>query len=282
VPRPAVAPDRFVVDVGGSPVHMHEIGAGPPVLLLHGSGPGTTGWGAWRAVAETLAERHRVTVLDQGGFGGTPFPGAPPDDMHSRREVWVEQAGAVMAARGVQRYAVVGHSMGGAVALALAAARPEAVERVVAVASMGASMPLQSALDGLWAARPDGQGDGARAMLALLYHDPALVTDEAVRAREAAMRAGGDAFAPLFPPPRERWVRDLALSAETLAAVAAPVLLVHGAHDRLTPLEFAALPLLEQLEDARLYALARCGHVPALEHQQEFLRVLTDFLESDA
>ena len=69
---------------------------------------------------------------------------------------------------------------------------------------------------------------------------PALVTDEAVRARDAAMRAGADAFAPLFPPPRERWVRDLALGADTLAAVVAPVLLVHGAHDRLTPFEFAA------------------------------------------
>jgi 2-hydroxymuconate-semialdehyde hydrolase len=282
MPQPAVAPDRFVVDVGGSPVHLHEIGAGPSVLLLHGSGPGTTGWGAWRTVAETLAERHRVTVLDQAGFGGTPFPGGPPDALRSRREVWVEQAGAVMAMRGVQRYAVVGHSMGGAVALALAAARAEAAERVVAVASMGASMPLQPALDALWAARPDGHGDGARAMLALLYHDPALVTGEAVRARDDAMRAGLDAFDPLFPPPRERWVRDLALGAETLEAVAAPVLLVHGAHDRLAPLEFAALPLLERLRDARLYALARCGHVPALEHPQEFLRVLTDFLESDA
>jgi 2-hydroxymuconate-semialdehyde hydrolase len=282
MPQPAVAPDRFVVDVAGSPVHVHELGAGPPVLLLHGSGPGTTGWGAWRVVAETLAAQRRVIVPDQAGFGGTPFPGGPPDALGSRRAVWVEQARAVMAARGARRYAAVGHSMGGAVALALAAAQPEAVERVVAVASMGASMPLQSALDGLWAARPDGQRDGARAMLALLYHDPALVTDEAIHAREAAMRAGADAFAPLFPPPRERWVRDLALSAETLAAVAAPVLLVHGAHDRLTPLEFAALPLLEQLKDARLYALARCGHVPALEHQQEFLRVLTDFLESDA
>src|SRR5215211_2937333 len=75
---------------------------------------------------------------------------------------------------------------------------------------------------------------------------------------------------------------DLALDADTLIAVRAPVLLIHGAHDRLTPLELAAVPLLAQLPDARLYALARCGHVPALEHQQELLRVLTDFLESDA
>ena len=280
MPEPAVAPDRFVVDVAGSPVHVHELGAGPPVLLLHGSGPGTTGWGAWRIVAETLATRHRVIVPDQAGFGGTPFPGGAPGALESRRAVWLDQARAVMAARGARRYAVVGHSMGGAVALALAATERLRVTRVVAVASMGASMPLPAALDALWAARPEG--DGARSMLSLLYHDPALVTDEAVRARDAAMRAGADAFAPLFPPPRERWVRDLALGSDTLAAVVAPVLLVHGAHDRLTPFEFAALPLLEQLRDARLYALARCGHVPALEHQQEFLRVLTDFLESDA
>ena len=121
MPEPAVAPDRFVVDVAGSPVHVHEIGAGPPVLLLHGSGPGTTGWGAWRVVAETLAARHRVIVPDQAGFGGTPFPGGAPDALSSRRAVWVDQARAVMAARGARRYAVVGHSMGGAVALALAA-----------------------------------------------------------------------------------------------------------------------------------------------------------------
>jgi len=282
MPQPAIAPDRFVVDVAGSPVLVHEIGAGPPVLLLHGSGPGTTGWGAWRAVAETLAPRHRVIVPDQAGFGETPFPGGPPDARVSRRAVWVEQARGVLAARGARRYAVVGHSMGGAVALALAAAERLRVTRVAAVATMGASMPLPSALDALWAARPEGQGEGARAMLSLLYHDRALVTGEAVRARHAAMRAGADAFAPLFPPPRERWVRDLALSTETLAAVVAPVLLVHGDHDRLTPLEFAALPLLEQLKDARLYALSGCGHVPALEHQREFLRVLTDFLETDA
>jgi pimeloyl-ACP methyl ester carboxylesterase len=281
MPEPAIAPDRFVVDVGGSPVVVHEIGAGPPVLLLHGSGPGTTGWGAWRAVAETLAGRHRVIVPDQAGFGETPFPGGPPDALRSRREVWVEQARAVMAARGARRYSVVGHSMGGAVALALAAQERLRVTRVAAVASMGASMPLPSALDALWAARP-GRGDGARGMLSLLYHDPAVVTDDLVRARDAAMRAGVDAFAPLFPPPRERWVRDLVLSADTLAAVVAPVLLVHGANDRLTPLEFAAIPLVEQLKDARLYALSRCGHVPAVEHQREFLHVLTDFLESDA
>ena len=273
----AVSPDRPALEVGGSPVAVRELGAGPPVLLLHGSGPGTTGWGAWAAVAEALAGRHRVIVPDQAGFGGTPFPGGA---QASRRSVWVGQACGLMAALGVPRYAVAGHSMGGAVALALAAAEPERVTRVAAVASMGAAMALPPALDALWAARPGGEG--AARMLGLLFHDPGFVTPDVARARDAAMRAGEAAFAPLFPAPRERWVRDLTLDPDTLAAVRAPVLLVHGANDRLTPIASAALPLLDRLPDARLHAFGRCGHVPAVERREEFIRVLADFLEPDA
>jgi pimeloyl-ACP methyl ester carboxylesterase len=275
-----VVPERLVVDAGGSPVALHEIGAGPPVLLLHGSGPGTTGWGAWRAVAESLAPRHRVVVPDQAGFGATPFPGGAPGEGASRCAAWVQQARSVMAARADGPYAVAGHSMGGAVALALAAQEGDRVSRVAAVASMGAAVRIPAALDALWAARPEG--DGARRILSLLYDDPAFVSEEAVAARHAAMDAGAAAFAPLFPAPRERWVRDLTLGADALAAIRQPVLLIHGARDRLTPLASAALPLLEQLPDARLHAFGRCGHVPAVERREEFLAVLADFLEPDA
>ena len=280
MPPATLVPDRLVVDAGGSPVAVHELGAGPPVLLLHGSGPGTTGWGAWQAVAESLAARHRVVVPDQAGFGATPFPGGGPGADVSRRAVWVDQARHVMAARASGPYAVTGHSMGGAVALALAAAESERVSRVAAVASMGAPMGLPAALDALWGARPEG--DGPRRMLSLLYDDPACVTEEAVDARRSAMDAGAAAFGPLFPAPRERWARDLTLDVDALAAVRAPVLLIHGARDRLTPLASAALPLLEQLADVRLHAFGRCGHVPAVERREEFLAVLADFLEPDA
>jgi 2-hydroxymuconate-semialdehyde hydrolase len=280
VPASALSPDRHAVDVDGCPVAVHELGAGSPVLLLHGSGPGTTGWGAWRPVAEALAARHRVIVPDQAGFGATPYPGGAPAPDTSRRAVWVGQARALMAELGAPRYAVVGHSMGGAVALALAAAEPGRVTRVAAVASMGVATPLPPGLDALWAARAGG--DGAARVLALLYHDPAIVTADLVRARDSAMRAGESAFAPLFPAPRDRWVRDLALERGELAAVRGPVLLIHGTDDRLTPLADAALPLLERLPDARLHAFGRCGHVPAVERREEFTRVLADFLEPDA
>ncbi|MEV7327351.1 alpha/beta hydrolase [Micromonospora sp. NPDC093244] len=261
------------VTVDGSPVHLLESGTGPAVLMLHGSGPGTTGSGAWAATARALGTSWHLVAPDQAGFGRTPVPAGSRGGLG----LWTEQAAGLMDALGVEQYAVVGHSMGGAVALALAAARPEQVTRVVAVSTMGApGAPLSADLDAIWAA-PAGPL-GARDMLSRLVLDQALVTDSAIAARAAAMRAGASAYASLFPPPRARWVADLTLSAQRLAAVSAPVLLVHGAEDRVTPLATTAQPLLEHLTDVRLHVFGRCGHVPAVEHPHEFRRLLSCFL----
>lgn len=261
------------VAVAGTPVHVLEGGDGPSVLFLHGSGPGTTGSGAWATTARALGTSWHVVAPDQAGFGRTPLP---PRSRGGLR-LWTQLAGDLMDALGVESYAVVGHSMGGAVALALAATRPQQVSRVVAVSTMGApGAPLSSELDAVWAA-PPGRA-GARDMLGRLVLDQSLVTETAVEARATAMQAGAPAFGVMFPPPRERWAEDLTLSSQMLAGVRAPVLLVHGAEDRLTPLGTAALPLVEHLSDVRLHVFGRCGHVPTVEHSHEFWRLLADFL----
>ena len=102
---------------------------GSTVLLLHGSGPGTTG-AAWASLAEALAPHHRVIAPDLPGFGSAPA--APIED-------WAE----LLAPD--EPCAVVGNSAGGALALRLAHAR--AVTRVVAVG-----------LDGRADADPAGAG----------------------------------------------------------------------------------------------------------------------------
>ncbi len=243
------------------------------MLLLHGSGPGTTGSGAWAATAQALGASWRFVAPDQAGFGGTPLPAGSRGGLR----LWTEQAAGLMDALGIESYAVVGHSMGGAVALALAAARPQQVTHVVGVSTMGApGAPLSDELDAIWGA-PAGTS-GARDMLGRLVFDQALVTESAIEARAAAMEAGASAFAPLFPAPRARWNDDLTLATQTLRDVRVPVLLVHGAQDRVTPLGKAALPLLDHLADVRLHVLGGCGHVPAVEHPDEFRRLLSDFL----
>ena len=247
-------------------------GSGPPVLLLHGSGPGTTA-AAWAPLIAALAPHHRVIAPDLLGFGLGPRPSG------SLRSAWTEQALELVDSLGISTFAVVGNSAGGAIALSLACARPRAVTRVVAVGSMGHPMALPAGLDELWGYAAPSR-EAAQALTELINFDPRAATPEAIEARHQATVAQ-PRYPELFPAPRQRWVDDLSLTREELAAIAAPVLLVHGAQDRVVPLRDGFLPLLELLPDVRGHVFGRCGHASPLEHTDEFNRLLTTFLETD-
>ena len=79
--------------------------SGPPVLLLHGSGPGTTA-AAWDPLVAALAPRHRVIAPDLLGFGASPRPAG------SLRAAWTRQALELVDSLGVTSFAVVGNSAG--------------------------------------------------------------------------------------------------------------------------------------------------------------------------
>jgi 2-hydroxymuconate-semialdehyde hydrolase len=247
-------------------------GSGPPVLLLHGSGPGTTA-AAWAPLIAALAPHHRVIAPDLLGFGTAPRPRG------SLRSAWTAQALELIDSLGITSFAVVGNSAGGAIALSLACARPRAVTRVVAVGSMGHATVLPAGLDEMWSYSTPSR-DAARALLELLNFDAAAVTAEAIEARYAATLAQ-PWYPELFPPPRQRWVDDLTLSRDELTAISAPVLLVHGAEDRVMPLRDGFLPLLEVLPNVRGHVFGRCGHASPLERADEFNPLLTTFLEAD-
>ena len=242
-------------------------GSGPPVLLLHGSGPGTTA-AAWAPLIAALAPYHRVIAPDLLGFGSSP----KPEPGRSLRSAWTDQALDLVDSLGIETFAVVGNSAGGAIALSLACARPRSVTRVVAVGSMGFPMPLPAGLDALW------QAESAQAVAELITF--LAPTAASVAARETAMLAQ-PWYPDLFPAPRQRWVDDLALTREELAGIAAPVLLVHGAQDRVVPLRDSFLGLIETLPDVRGHVFGRCGHGSPLEHTDDFNRLLTTFLETD-
>jgi len=138
--------------------------------MLHGSGPGTTASGAWATTAQALGTSWHLVAPDQAGFGRTPIPAGSRGGLR----LWTEPAAGLMDALGVEHYAVVGHSMGGAVALALAATRPHQVTRVVAVSSIGPPRaPLSADPDALWAAVLRRKGR-RYALLSTMPPDPSL------------------------------------------------------------------------------------------------------------
>ena len=110
----------------------NEFGSGPPVAILHGLfGSGRN----WRSVAQHLAARHRVLTFDLRNHGASPW-----SDGMSYGEM-VEDLRASLRARGIQHAALLGHSMGGKVAMLMALLHPGEVDRLVVVDISPAANP---------------------------------------------------------------------------------------------------------------------------------------------
>ena len=273
-----VAIENSIVDVAGVATALldtGETGSGlPPVLLLHGSGPGVSAAANWRAVLPALRAGRRVIAPDQLGFGGT----ATGESRTFGRAAWTGHALALLDALGVDHVDVIGNSMGGAVALSMAVARPSAVRRVVLMGTMGVAMALPAGLDAVWGYTPSVEG--MREVIGLFAYDRGLISDDLVRLRyEASLQPSvRDSWAAMFPAPRQRWVDDLALAGAELAAVRQPVLMVHGSDDRVVPWRSSSEPLVDLLPDCRLHVIGGCGHWTMIEKTAEFLAVVEPFL----
>ncbi|WP_339931197.1 alpha/beta hydrolase [uncultured Brevundimonas sp.] len=120
--------DRLSVEV---------IGSGPDVILIPGFGSSRE---VWRAEAERLAPTHRVHLVQEAGFAGEPW--SHGDDAFVQPVV--DALAAYIDAAGLERLAVIGHSMGGLEALMLAQQHPDQVGRVMSVDSL----PFFSAMFG--------------------------------------------------------------------------------------------------------------------------------------
>lgn len=265
------------IDVDGLPTHYHDAGEGDPLLLLHGSGPGVSAWSNWRLVYPELARHRRVLAPDQIGFNATQ----PVNGTAYGRESWTRHALGFLDALGIERCDVIGNSMGGAIALSLAAARPEAFGRLVVMGTMGVGMELPDGLDRVWGYEPSPEA--MRGLLERFAHDHSIITDELVRTRYEASVEGRNqqSFAAMFPAPRQTGVDDLALSRAELRGITQPVLLVHGYDDQIIPFARSSLPLMEVLPDADLLAFGSCGHWVMIERTQDFNRAVLDFLGRD-
>ena len=123
--NPALA--RKEIRLHGHPVSYRETGSGPVVLLVHGI---TSSSGAWGDVIPALAEHHTVVAPDLLGHGGS----AKPRGDYSLG-AYASGLRDLLAALGHERATVVGHSMGGGIAMQMAYQFPERVERLALVSS---------------------------------------------------------------------------------------------------------------------------------------------------
>jgi 2-hydroxymuconate-semialdehyde hydrolase len=247
VTAPALAASQLNVDGVATAVIDTGTPAGsaaPPVLLLHGSGPGVTAIANWRPIIPALSTDRRVIAPDQLGFGGT----ATGEQRSYGRAAWTGHALALLDTLGIGTVDIIGNSMGGAIALSIAAARPGAVRRIVLMGSMGVAMALPEGLNAVWGYTPGLEQ--MRRVIGLFAYNTDLITDDLIELRYRASLAA---------PLRESWAamfRD----------------------DRVVPWRDSSAQLIDLLPDSRLHVLSGCGHWTMIERTADFLAVVQPFL----
>lgn len=262
------------IDAGGVATNYHDEGTGAPVLLIHGSGPGVSAWANWRPVLPELAKRFRVVAPDILGFGYTERPDGASYGLKS----WLRHLTAFLDALDLPRVSVVGNSFGGALALHLAASRPERVDRLVLMGSVGVEFPITPGLDAVWGYEPSVPN--MRKLLDIFAFNPELATDELARLRfEASTRPGvHESYAAMFPEPRQAGVDALALPEDTIRGIDRETLVIHGRDDQVIPLGNSER-LVRLIDRAQLHVFGRCGHWVQIEQTARFNRLVADFLE---
>ncbi|MCW5258961.1 alpha/beta fold hydrolase [Verminephrobacter eiseniae] len=265
------------VRTGSFHTNVHDLGESrpgqPPVLFIHGSGPGVSAWANWRLALPVIAQDRHVIAPDMVGFGYTDRPAGQAYTM----DAWVQQVLDLMDALGVERADVVGNSFGGALSLALAIRAPQRVRRLVLMGSVGVSFPITPGLDAVWGYEPSL--DNMKRLLDIFAHSRALVTDELAQLRyEASIRPGFQAsFAAMFPAPRQRWVDAMASPEAAIRALPHETLIVHGREDKVIALQ-NSLRLSEWIAHSQLHVFGHCGHWTQIEHADRFVRLVGDFL----
>ncbi|MFZ3302209.1 MAG: alpha/beta fold hydrolase [Mycobacterium sp.] len=268
-----IALEPRTIDAGGVQTSYLEAGAGEPVVMLHGSGPGVSAMANWQHNIGALAQRFRVLAPDIVGFGATQRP----DDVVYSLRTWTDQIWAFLDALGIEKTAIVGNSLGGRIALQMATDCPDRITKMVLMGAPGVGMTLTDGLTALRAYEPshDAMRDLLRNYFAV---DPAMITDELVAIRYEASIADGayDAYRAMFFDPRHTG-SQLGITEDEVRAIATPALLVHGREDRVVPMQ-VSVTMLGLLPNADLHVFSACGHWTQIERADEFSALVADYL----
>jgi 2-hydroxy-6-oxonona-2,4-dienedioate hydrolase len=263
-------------------VRYYKAGAAPDpaVVLLHGSGPGATGWSNFsKNIGAIASAGYHVIAPDMPGWGDSD-PQATVDMDHDATLL------ELLDALYLNQVALVGNSMGAHTAIRFATLHPERVTHLV---TMGASLGRGATLFG----PGDGPSEGLK-MVVKAYRDPSpenmkslveimtfdkaqFATEELTMARSEAARARPDHLRNYVDGLAHGAPIPIRVDLEKIAHIEAPALLIHGKDDRVLHYEIT-LALLAAIPNSRAVLINRCGHWAMIEHAEEFNRLVVDFL----
>ncbi len=265
-------------------LRYHEAGDpdAPPLLMLHGSGPGVSAWRNFRGNLPLFAQHFRCLALEFPGFGVSD-----DTDRHPMAAA-LPAVSTFLDGLGIERPSIIGNSMGGVVATRFAIAHPDRVERLVTIGGMGRNIFSPSPGEGI-NLLTDFVEDPTRerlvAWLNSMVFDRSMVTEELIAERwELALDP--EALASARRMYGRGVLQAMAKAAEAsdeppywsmLHKITAPTLITWGRDDRVSPVDMMLLPM-RLVPDVEVHVFPNCGHWTMIEAKEAWESTVLAFL----
>lgn len=261
-------------------IHYNALGqGGKTVVMLHGSGPGATGWANFnRNIGPLVDAGYRVLLIDCPGWGKSDTI----VNAGSRSDLNARIVKGVIDQLGIDRVCLLGNSMGAHSAVAFALTWPERVGKLVLMGggtggmSLFTPMPSEGIklLNGLYR---EPTLENLKRFNDVFVFDPSVLTEALLQARLANILNRTDHL--------ENFLKSLEANPKQfpdftprLPGIAAPTLIVWGRQDRVVPFD-TGLRLVAGIPNSELHIYNQCGHWAQWEHADKFNRLVLDFLE---
>ncbi len=271
---PTKAENQNIVLKNDVNISYTTYGSGYPVLFLQGSGPGASGWLNFRYNVQHFVDQgHQVIIPDLPGFGDSDKP-----DLDYTLDFFVESMMDFADQLDLEKFALVGNSLGGAISLGMSLANADRISHLILMGCGGLEnievyfqqMEGIQAMTKIPLGSPEFTPAYLKEVLKLIVFNPEHITDELIEERFRILKTQNPAVFTRMSIPN---------ITERLKEINTPILGFWGAQDRFCPIS-GARTLVEQCPNAEMVTLSQCGHWVMIEHADLFNQRSTDFLKN--
>lgn len=270
--------DKWIQTTPNELTHYYDQGEGIPLLMLHGSGSGTSAAVTWWQNMPHLSQNYRTIAFDSIGYGETM---TAADSTYGIKQ-WGDHTLRLMDALNIEKAWLIGSSLGGWTALQLALDHPERICGVVSIGTGGAKKTNKP--KPVTGNKPKSALSAAHIRQDLQKNicNDDLVCDTLVNLRyQAALKEQAGGLRPNLLAARDRDCDQFALDFDALAKLTLPVLLIHGMNDKVVPLS-RSLELLNVMPTADAHFYSQAGHWPHIGKADEFNALVSSYIKHNS